>query len=288
MTRAIAALAATLSCTSVVASAGVQPPSAEAFYASAMRETRGLAQPPNLTYTVHMHVEGAHFVHNSGDSGMDLTLGGRGDHDADYDATYRGSDHLVSLRDSRGEHVVLGDPIFNATWSGIYSMVRYGWGGAPAAAPSPAPVETDAQSHLPTIAVVASISAGNYIVQDEGAASCANGHPGHMVHLIARRDPMKYPLTDATIDLRTNRLCMLRFGVRYSVVAASASALVEYQLADEDGYYLVKSAHFEMTGHALAMRVMHITGDMAYSAFAVPALVDPAAFVTPSPHPSKS
>lgn len=280
--RVVAAFVAAFSCATLVARAAVQPPSAQAFYADAVRNMRTLLQPPNLTYAIRMHVEGAHFIQNSSDL-IELTVGGKGgDHDAIYEAAYRGSDHLVSLKD-RTKHTVLRDPIFNPTWSGIDALVRYGWGGAPAAAPPATRAEIDPQSHLPVIAVVSSLGAGNYNVQDEGAAACANGHPGHMVHLIARKDPMKYPLTDATIDVQTMRLCMLRFGVKYSVVAASATALVEYNLADENGYYLVSSARFDMAGRALAMRVMHITGTMAYSEFAVPAVIDPAVFVTPAP-----
>lgn len=290
LSRFVAAFIAVFSCATIAVRADVPPPSAETFYANAVRNMRTLRQPPNLSYAIHMHVEGARFVQSPGESAMTLTLGGRGgDHDAVYDASYRGSDHLVSLKNRKGGHAVLQDPIFNPTWSGIDALVRYGWGGAPAAAPATATAtEIDPQSHLPVIAVVSSLGAGNYNVQDEGAAACANGHLGHMVHLIARKDPMKYPLTDATIDLQTMRLCMLRFGVKYSVVAASATALVEYNLADENGYYLVDSARFEMAGRALAMRVMHISGTMAYSGFAVPASIDPAVFSTPAPAASKT
>ena len=109
-----------------------------------------------------------------------------------------------------------------------------------------------------------------YDVSDAGAATCANGDPAHRVHLIARRDPLDHPLTDAVIDERTNRFCSVRLAMHQSVVAAGYTATFELNIADVNGESLVRSGTIEFVVRLMGFGVKHVRMTFAYDHFSFP------------------
>lgn len=258
-----------------------QPPSAEQYYARAIEAMRNLPQPNYVTYDVHVHTTGVGFLLTdkpNGKASVDLGIGDRrAKRDADFHAAYRKNGGLTSVQTPDGAWGVIDSPIFDPTWTGVDDWIRYGMSGAPASATarfSPAPEF----SGLPVIAAVSAMGLAYYNATDSGAATCANGDPGHRVHLIARKDPLDHPLTDAVIDMRTNRLCSVHFAMRQSVVAAGYTGTIELNLDDVGGTSLIRSGTFDFMIRALGIGVKHIAMTFAYDNFAFPKLGSDAIF----------
>jgi hypothetical protein len=145
----------------------------------------------------------------------------------------------------------------------------------------------DVQSGLPVIATVEALAPENYHVVDGGAAGCPNGDPGHMVHLIAVREPLRNPLREATVDMRTGDLCFLRMGARVNAPAGvvGANGVAELDLADQNGYALVQKERIDFDLRTIGIAVKHFEFDVAFSNFAFPPSISPVVFTTPSPSP---
>ncbi len=250
-----------------------QPPSAEQYYAQAIEAMRDLPQPNLATYDVHVHMTGLDFIltrEPNGKASIGLVMGDRlAKPDATFEAAYRKSDDLTSVQTSSGWGVI-NSPVFDPTWSGVADWIRYGLNGRPDSATAPPP-PTPAPGGLPVIAAVQAMGVAFYDVSDGGAATCANGDPAHRVHLIARRDPLDHPLTDAVIDVRTNRLCFVRLEMRQSIVAAGYTSTFELNIADVNGESLVRSGTIELVLRAMGFGVKRVTMTLAYDHFAFPA-----------------
>jgi hypothetical protein len=246
------------------------PPSAEQYYARAIESMRSVPQPNVATYNVQLHITGLSFSLTrdpNGKASINLTLG-RGN-DATFAAAYRKNDDRTSVETPQGWGTI-ASPIFDPTWNGVYDWIRYGFNGRPDSAtalPSPTP---DANG-LPVIAAVRAMGVAFYDASDGGAATCANGDPAHRVHLIARKDPLDHPLTDAVIDTQTNRFCFVRFEMRQSVVAAGYTFTTELNISDVNGESLVRSGAMELIARAIGIGVKRVTITFAYDHFTFPA-----------------
>jgi hypothetical protein len=154
------------------------------------------------------------------------------------------------------------------------------------AAPSTPTPSIEAPSSLPVIAVVSTLSVANYNVYDAGAAACPNGDGGHALRLVARRDPLRYPLTGATVDLRTGDLCALRFNANVNAAGGLVGATSGAQLDLENirGYEVVTNERFDIDLRAVGIAVKHLNINVAYSDFNFPKTIVPQVFVTPSPY----
>ena len=221
-------------------------------------------------------------------SGTECTLGkSTVESERPFAVDLRESDGRVTLsRD--GTSSVFGDSTFlNATWPGVDAIIRHGFTGM-STAPQPPLDSAQPSPAMPVIAVVSAFAVANYDVSDAGAATCANGDAGHAVHLVARHDPMRYPLTGATIDLRTGDLCAVRFNAKINAAAGLVGATAGAQLDLEDvrGYEVVENERFDIDLRAVGIAVKHLDIDVAYSDFAFPKAIDPKVFVTPSPSPA--
>ena len=124
---------------------------------------------------------------------------------------------------------------------------------------------------LPEIAAVRTMGIAFYDVSDAGAATCANGDPAHRVHLIARRDPLDHPLTDAVIDERTNRFCYVRFECIRASSLRDTAVTFELNIADVDGESLVRSGTIEFVVRAMGFGVKYVRMTFAYDHFSFPA-----------------
>ncbi|MGA8100243.1 MAG: hypothetical protein WB810_16425 [Candidatus Cybelea sp.] len=262
------------------------PSSAEEFYAHAAEQMRRHAEPAFATYDasisgLNCSVEGV---------GIACTLGrNTAKSEAPFSVDLRESDGRIALR-KESASVILGDSTFlNATWPGIDAIIRHGFIGT-RSAPAPAPLPVQPPSALPVIAVVSALSVASYNVYDAGPATCSNGNAGHGVRLVARHDPLRYPLTAATVDLSTGDLCAVRFNAKLSAAAGLIGAPGGAQIDFENvaGYEVVTNERFDIDLRAIGIAVKHESVDVAYSDFAFPKTIDPEIFTTPSPPPARS
>ncbi len=264
--------------------ASAAPPSAEEFYARAVAQMRRYPEPTFASYDAS--ISGLNCYPDG--AGFDCTLGpSTAKSERPFAVDLRESDGRAALRKA-GRSVVLGDSTFvNATWPGVDAIIRRGFiGMASAPNPTPSPVESS-PGPLHVIAEVSALSVENYFVYDEGAESCAAGDAGHAVRLVARRDPRRYPLTGATIDLRTGDLCAVRFNAKVDAAAGlvGATAGARLDLEKIDGYEVVANERFDVDLRAIGIAVKHLGIDISYSKFTFPRTIEPAVFVTSSPKP---
>jgi hypothetical protein len=259
------------------------PPSAEEFYARAVGQMRGHPEPEFATYDAS--IGGLNCTAEK--AGFTCTLGkSTAQSEAPFAIDLRQSDGRVALhRDGRS--VVFVDSTFlNATWPGVDALIRHGFTGMGSTSPAtPPPSPDQAPSSLPVIAVVSTLSVANYNVYDAGAATCPNANGGHALRLVARRDPLRYPLTGATVDVRTGDLCALRFNANVNaaggLVGATSGAQID--LKKVGGYDVVTNERFDIDLRAVGIAVKHLTINVAYSKFAFPTAIAPHVFVTPTP-----
>jgi hypothetical protein len=260
------------------------PPSAEEFYARAVTQMRGHPEPAFATYDAS--ITGLNC--SAEKAGFTCTLSkGTAQSEEPFSIDLRESDGRVALRRD-GRSIVFDDSTFlNATWPGVDALIRRGFTGMGNATPStPPPSQPDAApSSLPVIAVVSTLSVANYNVYDAGAATCPNGDGGHALRLSARHDPLRYPLTGATVDLRTGDLCALRFNANVNaaggLVGATSGAQID--LRNVGGFDVVTNERFDIDLRAIGIAVKHLDINVAYSNFAFPKTIAPQAFVTPTP-----
>ncbi len=249
-----------------------EPPSAEQYYATAIETMRDLPQPSFATYDVQLHITGMGISltrQPNGKASLSVGWGRSMKPEAFFSAAYRKSDDLTSVQTPQGWGTTRS-PLFNPTWYGVNDWIRYGFDGRPESATAAPPPTPDANG-LQTIAAVRTMGIAFYDVSDAGAATCANGDPAHRVHLIARRDPLDHPLTDAVIDERTNRFCYVRLAMHQSIVAAGYSGTFELNLADVDGESLVRSGTIEFVVRAMGFGVKYVRMTFAYDHFSFPA-----------------
>jgi hypothetical protein len=257
-------------------------PSAEEFYARAVTQMRSHPEPAFATYDASI----SGLDCSAEKAGFTCTLGkSTAQSEAPFSVDLRQSDGRVALR-REGRTVVFGDSTFlNATWPGVDALIRHGFTGMGNAAPStPAPL-VEAPSALPVIAVVSTLSVANYNVYDAGVATCPNGDAGHALRLAARHDPLRYPLTGATVDLRTGDLCALRFNANVNAAGGlvGATSGAQLDLKNVGGYEVVTNERFDIDLRAMGIAVKHLNINVAYSDFTFPKAVAPQVFVTPTP-----
>ena len=261
------------------------PPSAEEFYARAVEQMRRHIEPTFATYDtsitgLNCAVEGVQ---------LDCTLGrSTAKSEAPFLTDVRESDGRLALH-HEGESVVIADSTFlNATWPAIDTILRHGFIGT-GSTPAPTPLPVQPPSTLPVIAVVSAVSAASSNVYDAGPAICSNKNAGHAVRLVARHDPLRYPLTGATVDLTTGDLCALRFDakVRAAVGLVGATGGAQLDLENLAGYEVVTNERFDIDLRAIGIAVKHLSIEVVYSEFSFPKAIDPEIFATPSPPPAR-
>lgn len=260
------------------------PPSAEEFYARAATQMRSHPEPSFATYDAS--IGGLNCTVEK--AGFTCTLGkSTAESEAPFSIDLRQGDGRVALhRDGRS--VVFGDSTFlNATWPGVDALIRHGFTGVGnASRPTPPPARPDeAPSSPPVIAVVSTLSVANYNVYDGGAATCPNGDGGHALRLAARRDPLRFPLTGATVNVRSGDLCALRFNANVNAAGGllGATSGAQIELKTVGGYDVVTNERFDIDLRAVGIAVKHFSINVAYSDFIFPKAIAPQVFVTPAP-----
>jgi hypothetical protein len=233
------------------------PSSPEAFYSSAVESMRALPQPQYATFT--MEGEGdnlsiglriiRHLVW------LEMITGPAG-FPSTWSIRHRTDDYSSEITDYDGRRLVSTRAFFDPTWYGAFralrdGMLMYQQTDAPVssyATPAPGP-----SPDLRTIAVVTVIGSNVYRVEDRGAATCANGDPGHALHLVSREPDPRHQLADVTVDLRNMHFCTMRFNVRESGFSGS----VEQHYGSVGGYWLQTDGVIETGIRTLGIMVGH-------------------------------
>ena len=227
----------------------------QSFYAAAVDSMRALSQPQYLTYTL------------SGE-GDNLSIGlrvirhlvwlemvtGSANFPSDWSIRHRTDDYASEITTYEGQRLVSTRAFFDPTWYGAFralrdGMLMYQQTDAPVSAsatPTPGP-----SPDLRTIAVVTVMGSNVYNVEDRGAAACANGDPGHALHLVSREANPRHQLADVVVDLRNMHFCTMRFNVRESGFNGS----VEQHYGTVGGYWLQTDGVIETGVRALGIMV---------------------------------
>ncbi|MHB8462832.1 MAG: hypothetical protein ACYDA1_09305 [Vulcanimicrobiaceae bacterium] len=275
------------------------PPSAEQFYLHALMKTEKTVTPPYVTFAMTVNAVGGHF---------DLSYFPR-EHEVKvsqdmernvrpkqtYEIFYRGSDgrQFAHIDHDRwnNEQPTAGRSrigLLVPTWRLTTDWGRYGnpMGLLDPTTKDrvPAAVNGSTASQpvkaLKTISIISAASPYFYRVSDEGAHRCENGDPGHMVHLVARRDSAKHQLTDATIDLKNGLLCMARFGEDYQVGPVGIRGYIELHYAAKGPYWMLASSTIVEDFRAAGIAVRHMSVQIRNHDFSFPAYIPSSQFET--------
>src|SRR5271155_2563826 len=191
---------------------------AEQRYADAVDTTRGLPEPPFVTYSATVRSTTAAFAIVPGADGYARVTTGsaaNGMSTSSWDGRFRArDDRAIVVVD--GKPLVGLSPLFDPTWYGARDWLRHGLESLPVPLPSAEPRKLPhpaASGELPVIATVSAINWGDYSVTRVQPEKClASNFIGDHLQLSAR-DPDTNPLTDVIIDIATRRFCTMRFRI---------------------------------------------------------------------------
>lgn len=157
------------------------------------------------------------------------------------------------------------------TWRDSYAWIRYGiFSQAPKPAKHPGTARTPAT--LKTIADVSVIAPGSYWVTDGGAQPCPSGSPGHALHFVPRFDSATHPLSDAVIETRSMRICVIRFGLgSYQAVGTGFRGDMQLDFGDVAGNWIITRGHAAMALRAVGISLKSAVFDFWYANVTFPA-----------------
>lgn len=258
------------------------PPGAEAFYNEAVQSMRELAQPQYLTYdmvgtpdgmsislVVENHLVWLVMPHERTSTPVTWTI------------RHRTDDYASEIFEADGGRLVSTRPFFDPTWYGAFRALRDGMLGYQQAErpissfATPAPVSTP---DLRTIAVVTVMGSTMYRVVDRGAATCANGDPGHAIHLVPRWHDHRHQLTDVVVDLRNMHFCTMRF----TLAELGVRDTVEEHYANVGGYWLQTGGSIAAAFQPLGISLSHGKWRYRIENVAFPKAIPSESFVPPA------
>ena len=169
---------------------------------------------------------------------------------------HRTDDYASEITVYDGSRLVSTRAFFDPTWYGAFralrdGMLMYQQTDQPVssyATPTPGP-----SPDLRTIAVVKVMGSAVYRVGDRGVAACANGDPGHALHLVSREPDPRHQLADVVVDVQNMHFCTMRFNVRESGFSGS----VEQHYGSVGGYWLQTDGVIETGIRTLGVMVGH-------------------------------
>lgn len=240
-------------------------PTPEHYYAQALAVMRALPQPAQVTMSVSASTNGLGVY--AGPSPDDPRRGtfragsGYSQTSTAWSETFDSVSETAILDTQTGKSLLGEEALFNPTWTGAYDWLRYGLDGHPRqggarTAPSPDP-------QLKTIATLTIMAPGAYRVSDAGARQCPDGSAGHHLQFAAKGDWTRHPLTDITVEERTMRFCSVVFRVDPQHIHG-ATAAVELDYSEVDGYWLETRAHIDVLGRLFGIGVRHLSVDANY------------------------
>ncbi len=215
-----------------------------------------------------------------------------GNNQVRWTVRHRTADNRAEIVDNAdGHRYVQG---FDPTWLSTYRTLRnpplhFGpWReqlcAAMRARNAPKPASSDPPASpgpvLKTIGTVVALGPGIYNVEDRGDRACTNGDPGRALHLWSRTNNPRQTLSDVIIDLRSMRLCTIRFGQRGGV-GFTANGILEEHFADVGGYWLLTDSSIELTERVAGIATGHGVWRYRLSDFQFPDSLPPEVFTPP-------
>jgi hypothetical protein len=234
-----------------------EPPSPQAFYAQALSAMRQLPEPPYVTYRLEGQGDGLQIALTTISGQVWLQIGA-GSMPSSWLLRHRTDDYTTEIYDAWADRrLVTQRSFFDPTWYGSYRALRDGMLGyqdveAPVSAQPTAP--PDRATTLKTIAVETVMGPGIYAVEDRGSVTCANGDPGHALHLVPRTPDPRRQLTEVVVDTRSMRFCSIRYAWRGQ---GGFRGEVEQHYADVGGYWMQTDGLLDGSMRALGIVVHH-------------------------------
>lgn len=226
------------------------------LYVDALTAMANLPQPQYVTYELQAQSEGLQVDPVIQGGNVWLNIHG-GSTPADWNLEHRTADYRTAFLDrENNKRYYTARSFFDPTWYGSLRALREGmFNSQDPAAPRPQTTPTPQPDlQIKTIAVVAAMGPGIYLLEDRGPAACSNGDSGHALHLISRtRDP-RHQLTDVIIDTTNNRFCMLRFAVNGGL---GFHGIMEEHYADVGGYWMQTDGFLDGTIRVAFIAVHH-------------------------------
>ena len=227
---------------------------AETLYRQAIDAMQGLPQPSYVTYKLDSVDDGLKLDLVDSKTGVWLNIHG-GSGEQHWGFKHRTYDYESELTDDSGSRHVSVRSFFDPTWYGAYRALHEGMlntqDPAPPrsteATPTPPPV-------LKTIAVESVMGTSTYAVEDRGETKCANGDPGHALHVWSIKYNPQHQLSDVVIDTNNMRFCMLRFSVNS---ALGFHGLIEQNFAGVGGYWMQTGGLMDGTLRAFGISMHH-------------------------------
>lgn len=256
---------------------------AELMYSDALETMSAVRQPPFVTYRAVVSGGKTSLSVVELPDGHAKPMFQQSDYPFDqssWSVAYRDADERAAIDLGNGERAVSTQAIFNPTWAGVYAWVRHGLISTIDATPLPPSAEptTTPSESIPTIAIVSVLGTAYYRVEDRGSSRC-DGKPGHALHLIARRDADKHPLTDVVIDRATRRFCEVRLSFEGGDYELSMHGSVLLHFADVQSFYLVNAATFDIVVRHEGVYVNRGRVDVRYENERTPSALPRAAFL---------
>jgi CubicO group peptidase (beta-lactamase class C family) len=254
--------------------------SAQAFYAAAVATMDRVRQPAFVAYDLHAQSDNIHVGLQVLSKNVWL-LFQSGSAPTDWNVKHRTQDYVSEVVDKNAgdRRYVSARPLFDPTWFGAFRALRDGMLGFQNPDPSRdaltiAEPTAQPETSLHTIAAVSVIGPGIYAVEDRGLATCPNGDPGHAFHLVPRRRDPRKQLSDVTVDLKSMRFCMIRFGWN----ALWFTGFVEQHYADLDGYWVVTDGLLDGTLRVLGIKTHHFIWNYHLNNMTFPEELSPQTF----------
>lgn len=227
------------------------------LYVAAIRAMSTLQQPAYVEYRMLGTADGMPIGLIVRGGNLWLNLGG-GASTSSWSVKHRTFDYRsIVVDDATGKRYSTARSFFDPTWYGTERALRLGMldsqDPAPSrhATPTPAP---PAGSTLKTIAVTSVMSPSIYNVEDRGPAPCANGDPGEHLHLWSRERNVMHQLSDVTVDVQSQRFCMLRYSVADTF---GFHGIVEQHFASVGGYWMQTDGFLDGTLRFMGIATHH-------------------------------
>jgi hypothetical protein len=240
---------------------------------------RELPQPQYLAYA--MRAQGDGFAVDLLVIRHMVWLGIRaGSSSSTWQMRHRTDDYATEIVDAAGTRYVSQRSFFDPTWYGAFRALHDGLIFYQDVEPPLSTIATPAPTKTPdlrTIEIVRVMGTSTYQASDAGAATCANGDPGHALHLTSRDGAPQHQLTDVVVELRSMRFCSMRFGVRDSVLRG----FVEEHYADVHGYWLQTDGVLDATQRVFGLSTHRGVWRYRFTDVTFPSRIPGDAFVTP-------
>ena len=220
---------------------------AAALYRSALRTMQRLSEPAYLRYrtTVPAGDATVEVTRGDGDWAEVAVLNGASAAQS-WHVEYRSADGIAAIRLANGTRTISRLAIFDPTWRGALTWLRYGLGASvrvPAvASPAPAASGPALRTPPPIIGFVTAIDEREYGVKDGGPATCPNGAAARRLWTAPKNDPLQHPLREVEIDLRRRRFCAMHFQEHLVSPTVTFDLAVELRFSQVGENYLIGAA----------------------------------------------